>query len=64
MNRPLIAGSVISYGSHQAIVKEDQGTRVLVDVNGREELWYWEFQGETCQVVSLPAVAGTQGVPV
>lgn len=58
MNRePLQPGTIIEHRNRRAKVVEDSYAepKLLVEYNGYEELWRWEYEGECCRVVSVPA---------
>jgi hypothetical protein len=49
-------GTRIRYAGMEALVVEDHGGHALVvDCEGSRVRWYWQFDGETCVVLSLPA---------
>lgn len=51
-NRPLSAGTLISYLDVMAtVVQDDGGPELLVSVDGVQQLWSWFFDGFTCKVV-------------
>ncbi|HJV75135.1 MAG TPA: hypothetical protein VJ654_12995 [Noviherbaspirillum sp.] len=57
VNRPLPAGSVIDFcGESATVVHDNGGHKLTVNASGFVTDWYWTFEGESCKVVSVPAV--------
>jgi len=52
--RPLPCGSIIEYLGQQAIViSDDGGEKITVNAEGERQEWFWEFEGESCKIISI-----------
>lgn len=54
----LPAGTVIAFcGDHAVVVRDYGGSKLTVEQEGTVMDWYWCFEGECCEVISMPELS-------